>query len=78
MVKSRLCHTIGIYLDINKTFDRIWQDGLLYKIHAHFGVHGDVFLLLIDYFKNRKTSVKVRNAFSYEYDDDIGCHKGVF
>ena len=62
-VKSRSCHTTDIYLNISNAFDRIWQEGLLYKMYEQFWVHGNVFLLLINYFTNRKTSVKIGNHF---------------
>ena len=29
----------GIFLDISKAFDRVWHDGLLYKIR-NFGIEG--------------------------------------
>ena len=48
----------------------------MHKLHEQFDIHGDIFLLLVDYFKNRKTYVKVGNEYSYEYDDDIGVPQG--
>ena len=69
-IKSRASHTICIFLDISKAFDRIWHDGLLHKLHEQFEIHGDIFILLVYYFKNRKTCVKVGNEYSYEYDDE--------
>ena len=42
-----------IFLDISKAFDKVWQEGLLFKLKT-YGVEGDLLLLLKNYLKNRK------------------------
>ena len=39
----------GIFLDISKAFDRVWHEGLLYKIQS-IGISG-IPLKLIEFFK---------------------------
>ena len=46
----------GIFLDISKAFDKVWHDGLLFKLKT-YGVAGDLLLLLKNYLKNRKQRV---------------------
>ena len=46
----------GIFLDISKAFDKVWHDGLLFKLKT-YGVEGDLLLLLKNYLKNRKQRV---------------------
>ena len=38
----------GVFLDISKAFDRVWHEGLIYKIKC-MGVKGDL-LALIEFF----------------------------
>ena len=42
----------GIYLDLSKAFDKIWHQGLLFKLEF-FGIRGKLFNLLEDYLPNR-------------------------
>ena len=46
----------GIFLDISKAFDKVWHDGLLFKLKI-YSVEGDLLLLLKNYLKNRKQRV---------------------
>ena len=46
----------GIFLDISKAFDKVWKDGLLFKLKT-YGVEADLLLLLKNYLKNRKERV---------------------
>ena len=32
----------GVFLDISKAFDRVWHEGLIYKMKC-MGVNGDIF-----------------------------------
>ena len=45
--------TRSIFLDMSKAFDKVWHDGLLYKLKAH-GVEGKLFNLLLNYLSDRK------------------------
>ena len=53
----------GIFLDISKAFDKVWYDGLLFKLKT-YGVEGDFFLLLKNYRKNRKERVVLNSQTS--------------
>ena len=44
--------TRGIFLDISKAFDRVWHDGLIFKLKAH-GISGSLLLLLEDFLRER-------------------------
>ena len=69
-------HCTGIFLDISKAFDRVWRKRLLNKLYVNFGIKGDIFLWLCDYFNDRRTSVRVNNQFSDDFLDDIGVPQG--
>ena len=42
----------GIFLDLSKAFDKLWHQGLLFKLEA-FGFRGKLLNLLEDYLSNR-------------------------
>ena len=43
----------SVYLDISKAFDRVWHDGLIYKL-KRCGVSGNVLSLVKSFLKDRK------------------------
>ena len=42
----------GIFLDLFKAFDKVWQQGLLFKLES-FGIRGNLLNLLEDYLSKR-------------------------
>ena len=44
--------TRGVFLDISKAFDRVWHDGLIFKLHT-YGIHGPLLSLLRDFLSDR-------------------------
>ena len=48
--------TRAIFLDISKAFDKVWHQGLLFKLKS-YGVEGSLFCLLENYLENRKQRV---------------------
>ena len=51
----------GVFLDISKAFDKVWHNGLIYKLKQN-GVSGDLLNLIIDFLDARKQRV-VLNDF---------------
>ena len=43
----------GIFLDISKAFDKVWHEGLIFKLKT-FGIDGDLLKLLINCLEDRK------------------------
>ena len=43
----------SVYLDISKAFDRVWHEGLIYKL-KRCGVSGNLLLLLKSFLSDRK------------------------
>ena len=54
--------TRGVFLDISKAFDRVWHDGLLYKLEK-YGVSGQLLSLLRDFLSGRVQRVTL-NGYS--------------
>ena len=43
----------GVFLDILKAFDKVWHEGLIFKL-KHNSMSGNLINLLCDFLKNRK------------------------
>ena len=54
----------GIFIDLQKAFDSVWHDGLLYKLY-HAGVKGRMLKLIACFIKSRRVSLQV-NDYSLE------------
>ena len=55
----------AILLDISKAFDKVWHDGLLFKLKQN-GVSGKLLKKIESYLHNRKQRVSL-NGFNSEY-----------
>ncbi|MEO1917916.1 MAG: reverse transcriptase family protein, partial [Candidatus Thioglobus sp.] len=55
----------AVFLDISKAFDKVWHDGLIFKLKQN-GISGTLLKLFENYLHNRKQRV-VLNGFSSDY-----------
>ena len=53
----------GIFLDISKAFDKMWYEGILFKLKT-YGVNGEVLILLTNYLHERYQSVVLKGQTS--------------
>ena len=53
----------GVFLDISKAFDKVWHDGLTYKL-KQYDIKEKLLCLLIDFLKNHQESVVLNGHFS--------------
>ena len=53
----------GNFLDISKAFDKVWHDGLLYKLES-FGISGNLLKLFHSYLYNRQQTVVLNGQYS--------------
>ena len=53
----------GVFLDISKAFDRVWHEGLLYKLKRN-GIDGNLINLFKDFLYFRKQRVVLNGQFS--------------
>ena len=54
----------GVFLDISKAFDKVWHEGLIFKLKT-YGVDGKLIMLLEYYLKNRNQRVVLNGFNSY-------------
>ena len=52
-----------VFLDILKAFDKIWHDGLIFKLKS-YGFEGELFLLLKNYLHNREQRIVLNGQTS--------------
>ena len=53
----------GVFLDISKVFDKVWHNGLIYKLKQN-GVSGNLLNLIIDFLDARKQRVVLNGQYS--------------
>ena len=56
-------HTLTVWIDMEKAFDKVWKDGLRLKLQKS-GVSGCMFQWILQYLINRKARVHVNGSFS--------------
>ena len=69
------CYEVrGVFLDISKAFDKVWHEGLIFKLKQN-GISGKLNLIK-DFLKNRKQRVVLNGQFSSWADVDAGVPQG--
>ena len=58
-----LNETRAVFLDISKAFDKVWHEGLLFKLEQN-GINGKLLLMLSDFLANRKQRVVLNGVES--------------
>ena len=65
----------AVFLDISKAFDKVWHEGLLYKLKQN-GVSGNLLNLFVSYLHNRKQRVALNGFFSEYTNIESGVPQG--
>ena len=65
----------SVYLDISKAFDRVWHDGLIYKL-KRCGVSGKLLSLIQSFLKDRKQRTVLNGKCSNWGDISAGVPQG--
>ena len=65
----------SVYLDISKAFDRVWHDGLIYKL-KRCGVSGPLLFLIQSFLKDRKQRTVLNGQSSNWGDISAGVPQG--
>ena len=56
--------TLATFFDIEKAFDKMWIQGLLYKMHSHLHLKLSTIGLLRSFLSNRTVEFKINNTYS--------------
>ena len=65
----------GVFLDISKAFDKVWHNGLIYKLKQN-GIKDKLLCILIDFLKNRQQRVVLNGQFSSRTKVNAGVPQG--
>ena len=65
----------AVFLDISRAFDRVWHEGLIYKLQT-FGVGGDILRILSSFLTNRMQRVTIDGQFSEWANIEAGVPQG--
>ena len=65
----------GVFLDISKAFEKVWHNGLIYKLKQN-GVAGDLLDTLTNFLKERKQKVVLNGQYSTWTNVEAGVPQG--
>ena len=65
----------SVFLDISKAFDKVWHEGVLFKLSQN-GISGNFLKLLTDFLKNRKQRVTLKEQTSSWTEVNEGVPQG--
>ncbi|KAL7403374.1 hypothetical protein ABVT39_028188 [Epinephelus coioides] len=69
--------TIGVFFDIEKAFDKMWHDGLVYRLlDQNLKLPQQMVVLLNSFLNDRKIAVKVGTSVSSRFSPEAGVPQG--
>lgn len=68
--------TLGVFIDLEKAFDLVWRNGLLYKLRKTYGIKGRMYKWIQDFLSDRTLQVKVGEEQSSVYHIENGTPQG--
>ena len=68
-------HTVAVWVDMEKAFDKVWKNGLHLKLLA-MGVTNSMLNWILKYLSNRTTSVKLQGSKSRSASIKHGVPQG--
>ena len=70
-------HKVAItFLDVEKAFDRVWWNGLIYKLHHNFEIPIITKKLLTNYLLNREYKITYKDQISNAFSPEAGVPQG--
>ena len=65
----------AIFLDISKAFDKVWHEGLVFKLKQN-GVEGEILNILTSFLSNRKQRTIINGKMSSWRNTSAGVPQG--
>ena len=67
--------TLVIYIDLKSAFDKVWPEGLIYKL-IQLGIRGNLLNWIYSYLQDRKFKVRIDGETSDEFPLNTGVQQG--
>ncbi|GFX49350.1 reverse transcriptase domain-containing protein [Trichonephila clavipes] len=74
--RKRTNHTVVIFLDLSKAFDRVWNNLLVIKLFKHFSIGGKTLPWIYDFLRNKLIRWKFNNYLSRSFSFFQGVPQG--
>ena len=68
-------YTLAVMVDLEKAFDLVWHQGLLYKMEQ-LGLKGNILHFVADFLANRNIQVRIGTALSSTHQLQNGTPQG--
>lgn len=75
VLKLRKKKLSSVFIDFEKAFDRVWRDGLFYKLLLN-KINGKMYIVIFNMHCNIKSCVSYKNMTSEYFDCEIGFRQG--
>ena len=72
---SKSLEVRSVFLDISKAFDKVWHQGLIFKLKQN-GIHGNLLALFDNYLSGRKQRVVLNGSSSNFFPVESGVPQG--
>ena len=72
---NRKKKVLGLFFDIQSAFDRVWHNGLIFKM-IQLKIPPQIISWIFDFLQNRTFSVKINEIFSSKYPITAGVPQG--
>ena len=69
--------TTAVFFDISKAFDKVWHEGLLFKLKLN-GISGNLLNVITDFLYQRKQRVVLNGQDSSQTNVQAGVHRDLF
>ncbi|GFU67776.1 probable RNA-directed DNA polymerase from transposon BS [Trichonephila clavipes] len=70
-------HTVAVFLDLSKAFDRVWRNKLIIKLFNTFGIRDRALSWIFDFLKYREIRVRFRDSLSKTFRLSQGVPQGL-
>ena len=67
--------TVAVMIDLEKAYDSVWRDGLLFKLYEK-GIQGKMWFWLRDFLSERTAVCSLRNQEGVQFQTNLGLPQG--